>query len=102
MSCVLRLPLTHVEDWPGTDQQLMEAIVTQLREAPQVQFNNLEGCFEFWVSENNPVLREAYNNGCAVSVTVRRDNQKYAYLLDDFGRRMAFKLPTPDLRVLLC
>lgn len=102
MTCVLRLPLTHVEDWPGTDQQLMEAIVTQLREAPQVQFNNLEGCFEFWVSENNPVLREAYYKDCLIQVTVRRKGQPYTYLLSDLGRCMAFKLPTPDLRVLLC
>lgn len=39
MTCVLCVPIEHVQDWPDTPQQLVEAVKKQLGEAPRVQYD---------------------------------------------------------------
>lgn len=102
MTCVLRVPVEHVQDWPDTPQQLIAAIRNQLGEFPLMQFSDWKDYAEFWVSEKNAVLAKAARDGVCLTVYIARGNKGHVYLLEGYDYAVAFSQnPKPDARVLL-
>lgn len=103
MTCVLRVPVEHAQDWPDTPQQVAHQIRAVLGEDPKMQFSTWHGYVEFWVSENNAVLAKAARDDACLTVSIARDRQKYRYVLLPLDSVVPqyFKNPKPDARVLL-
>ena len=104
MTCVLRVPVEHIQDWPDTPQQLFHQIQAALGETPRMQFSDWKDYAEFWVSEKNAVLAKAARDGVCLTVSVARNRQEYRYALYTLDTPLvprhlvAYK---PDARVLL-